>query len=360
MLFTQETSVGDLKSLVSNPKYSIVRDRMRAVILRRQGKSFRAIAQTLDRSLDFVKSWNDRFKSHGAPGLETKKVTNSQSSILTTEQKELLKSRVLAGPTESDKVSVFTQPVLREIVKSEFGVDCSISTISSALRSMGLRKVKPRPVHEKNNPCEMTRWINESLPFFLRQVIAEHPGKVVSVWFQDESRFGQKNRVVNVWSEGGKRPTVIQQGGFKSGYLFGAVNPLSGDHVGLVSNTCDSDWMQHHLNEISRHACPTDHFVLVIDGAGWHHSASLVIPSNISLFFLPPYSPELNPVERLWLWIKSHYLSNCIYESTATILAKGESAWKALTHDIVKSVCDATKVLPSWYVEYYNEARLNL
>lgn len=166
MLFTEEMSVGDLKDLVSSHKYSAARDRMRAVILRRQGKSFRTIAKTLGRSLDFVKSWNDRFKAHGAPGLATKKVSNGHNFILTQEQTEFLKARVLAGPIESDKVSVFTQPVLREIVKSELGVDCSVTAISDALRRLGLRKVKPRPVHEKNKTNEMTRWINDSLPFF--------------------------------------------------------------------------------------------------------------------------------------------------------------------------------------------------
>lgn len=192
--------------------------------------------------------------------------------------------------------------------------------------------------------------------FFLNFTRESHPEKTVSVWFQDESRFGQKNRISSLWSTPGIRPRITQQSGFKSGNIFGSVNSLIGDHIGLVTNTCDSDFMQIHLNDISNHVGAGEHVILIVDGAGWHRSGDLKTPRNISILFLPPYSPELNPIERLWLWIKSHHLSNCTYKDTHDLMEKGQRAWQSLTNDIVRKVCNATTILPPWFVETYAHA----
>jgi transposase len=97
--------------------------------------------------------------------------------------------------------------------------------------------------------------------------------------------------------------------------------------------------MQLHLNEVSRWVAPDAHVALVLDGAGWHHSKSLAIPPNITLCPLPPYCPELNPIERLWLRIKERHLSFKLYTDTEAIIAAGVAAWNSLTAAEVMSVC---------------------
>lgn len=166
MLFSEKTTVGDLKLLVQRPKFAALRDRMRAVILRRQGKTFREIASTLNRSLDFVKCWNDRFKSQGAPGLESLRPQKVITKKLTLEQREELRKRINRGPQEADGVSVFTIPFIQKILSIEFGVNCSVSTISKTLRAMNFRKVKPRPIHPKNSKETMEKWQTIDLPLF--------------------------------------------------------------------------------------------------------------------------------------------------------------------------------------------------
>ncbi len=81
------------------------------------------------------------------------------------------------------------------------------------------------------------------------------------------------------------------------------------------------------------------HIILVVDGAGWHRSKQLLIPENISLCYLPPYSPELNPIERLWLYLKEKYLSFKTYDTLENILDAGQNAWQCLSSDEIKSVC---------------------
>ena len=79
--------------------------------------------------------------------------------------------------------------------------------------------------------------------------------------------------------------------------------------------------------------------VLILDRAGWHTSKRLKVPSNITLLHLPSYSPELNPMEVLWLWLKSHCLCNRVYEDLDHLYRAGTQAWNSLTPDRIKTVC---------------------
>lgn len=89
--------------------------------------------------------------------------------------------------------------------------------------------------------------------------------------------------------------------------------------------------MNLHLLEISRHVAPGAHAVVVLDGAGWHQTGGrLSVPENISLLSLPPYSPELNPVENIWQYLKQNFLSNRVFNTYDAIVDACCSAWNAL------------------------------
>ena len=82
-----------------------------------------------------------------------------------------------------------------------------------------------------------------------------------------------------------------------------------------------------------------EHFVLIMDQAGWHKSRGLKLPDGITVLLLPAYSPELNPVENLWHYIRSHYLSNRTYDDYDALLAAGTEAYRKLTPEAIRSVC---------------------
>ena len=84
---------------------------------------------------------------------------------------------------------------------------------------------------------------------------------------------------------------------------------------------------------------PEEHAVLIMDQAGWHKSKTLELPENITILLLPSYSPELNPTENLWHYLRSHYLSNRAYDDYDHLFDAGTDAWRALTPEILKSVC---------------------
>jgi DDE superfamily endonuclease len=153
------------------------------------------------------------------------------------------------------------------------------------------------------------------------------PGVRVEIWFQDEARIGQKNSLTRVWRQTGSRPAAPKDLGFASAYVFGAVCPAQGKAAALIMPLCDTAAMNHHLSEISSQVAAEAHAVVVLDGAGWHGSRALVVPGNITLLTLPPYSPQLNPVERVWHYLRSHWLANSVFRSLADIMDACETAW---------------------------------
>jgi transposase len=131
---------------------------------------------------------------------------------------------------------------------------------------------------------------------------------------------------------------TVKQTQYEWVYLFGAVNPVTGDSSALLAPTVNTAYMNHHLRFISERVGSDVQVVLVLDQAGWHLSKGLQVPENLTLLYLPPYSPELNPVERLWAFLKSHYLSNRVYENYDHLLQSCGQAWN---HDDgpVCSIC---------------------
>jgi len=97
--------------------------------------------------------------------------------------------------------------------------------------------------------------------------------------------------------------------------------------------------MNHHLRFISEQAGSDTHVILVLDQAGWHMAKALKVPENISLLYLPAYSPELNAIERLWGHLKSHYLSNRAYTGYDDLLNSCRDAWNRIAPEQFRSVC---------------------
>ena len=119
-------------------------------------------------------------------------------------------------------------------------------------------------------------------------------GKRIEIWFEDEARIGQKNKITRRWARRGTRPSAPHDQRTRSAYIFGAICPKLGKAAALVMPWCDTYAMTQHLAEIARHVATDGHAVLIMDQAGWHMSNNLVVPENITILPLPPKSPELN------------------------------------------------------------------
>lgn len=117
-------------------------------------------------------------------------------------------------------------------------------------------------------------------------------------------------------------------------YIFGAVCPARAATAALVLPFASTEAMNLHLAEIARAVTDGAHAVLVLDGAGWHGSGSLKVPDNISLLTLPPYAPELNPVENVWNYLRSNKLAITVFDAYDDIVDKCCEAWNFFAKDL--------------------------
>jgi len=122
----------------------------------------------------------------------------------------------------------------------------------------------------------------------------------MEIWFGDEARIGQKNKITRRWARRGSRPSAPSDQRTASTYIFGAICPKEGKAVGLILPWCNTVMMNLHLAAITADVAPGRHAVLLLDQAGWHLSGKLAVPDNITIVPLPPKCPELNPQENVW------------------------------------------------------------
>jgi len=150
--------------------------------------------------------------------------------------------------------------------------------------------------------------------------------------FQDEARFGRISDVRRCWAPKPMRPLCKGMLTHEYTYAYGAVDVCTGELDSLILPQVNTNCMQLFLDEVSaRH--PHERIVMVIDGAGWHRSHELIAPENIYLLKLPPYAPELNPMEHVWDELREKYFHNRVFASLDALEDHLVSALKNMESD---------------------------
>ena len=163
---------------------------------------------------------------------------------------------------------------------------------------------------------------------------ANAAGKPVEIWFQDEARVGQQGSLEYIWAPTGSRPRAVRDNRRDSVYLFGALCPARATGAAVILPAANSEAMSIHLAEISTQVTPGAHAVVICDGAGWHQTGGeLAVPGNISLLHIPPYSPELNPMENVWDYLRGNQLSHHVWPTYEDIVQACATAWRFLIAD---------------------------
>ena len=174
----------------------------------------------------------------------------------------------------------------------------------------------------------------------MKQALPENVDpNVVDIWFQDETRIGQQGSTTRLWATKGSRPKALKQQQFLYGYLYGAVCPSLGIASGLALPYANKECMKKHIEDISSMVPDGRHAILVVDGAGWHTKDCNC--HNVTLLQLPPYSPELNPCEQIWAYLKEIFLSNRVFNSYDAIINATCDAWMKFANDenLIRSMC---------------------
>ena len=162
----------------------------------------------------------------------------------------------------------------------EFGFSVSDDTIYRALKDLGFSHVSARPKAYKQDAEAMDAFKKTSPSAWRTSARQLAPGTPVEVWFQDEMRVGQKNKLTYRWARKGSRPRASHDQRTQSTYLFGAVCPQRGAGAALVLPACNTEAMQLHLDEIATKVTPGAHAILILDQAGWHGAKDLKGPKQ--------------------------------------------------------------------------------
>jgi transposase len=210
------------------------------------------------------------------------------------------------------------------------------STMGKWLRRLRLTKMTARPFHPKKNKDAQKAFMEN----FKTIVEEKLPGEVkekgipLEIWFQDEARVGQQGTLSRLWAPIGSRPAVARDNRRASTYIYGAICPCRRVGAAIVIGTANTEAMNEHLKEISAQVAPGAHAVLVCDGAGWHaKSKGIVVPFNVTLVTLPAYSPELNPMENVWEYLRDNRFGAQVWKSYKAVVDACCNAWNWFVSD---------------------------
>ena len=166
--------------------------------------------------------------------------------------------------------------------------------------------------------------------------------------FQDEAGFGRINKPKYCWCRKGVRPSVPCHHIREYRYAYGAVEPLTGESCFWVLPYCNSACMNTFLEQLSKQY-PDEIILLCCDGATWHKAGTLTIPKNIRLFYIPPYTPEMNPIEQIWRELRRIGFRNEVFATLDKVVDRLCSVISSLSYDTIRSI-----TCRSWILSCFN------
>ena len=220
-------------------------------------------------------------------------------------------------------------------------IEVSYGTVHQLVRYELEGKLKvPRPYHEKQNQGVISVF-KEHLPIRIKGITQEIKEKwgqeqKICYWCQDETRLGFRTELGRKITLKGVKPEQLLQWHYEYYYIYGLISPINGNSFFYEFSHFNSDCFGKYLEEFSREY-PDDVHIIQLDNAPCHQAKTLSIPSNIILLFQPPYCPELNPIERLWLYLKQQ-IKNEWLNDLDSLKVKVAKVLNALQQEFISSL----------------------
>lgn len=328
----------DFKSEYKRERNSLIKVKFLALYHLQSGKLLKDVADIILYDEKAIRSWIRRFLAYDYEGL-IEKEGRGQKPRLPKNQEDKFKDALdnLHDEKNGGRVSVED---MQKLLTDKFDCNYSRSGVYTLLDRINIVWISGRSKHPKHSQDAIENF-KKIFPEELKTLKEELKNDKIEVWWQDESRVGQQGSLSRVWAAKGTRPRVVRQRQFLNTYIFGACCPDKDKGCALILPECHTGMMQLHLDEISKNIEDGFHAIIIIDRASWHTTEALNIPRNISLLPLPPYSPELNPMEQVWQKIKADSLTNTTFKSYDDIVAKCCKAWNSFCDEDgnIKQLC---------------------
>lgn len=323
--------------------YKVERDprikiKLQALHHLQRGKSIQEVADITLYQAQAIKSWLESFVEFDYEGL-IERTGRGRRPRLDPAGEEKFK-KFLQDYQDKKEGGSFGAKDVQGILADEFDCCYSRSGVYALLDRLNIVWITGRSRHPKSSE-EAIELFKELFPSDYENMRECFGHNKIEVWWQDESRIGQQGSLSRVWAMRGNRPRVVRQRQFLSTYIFGAVCPDRDHGCALILPECSTGMMQIHLDEISKEIQEGHHAILMMDRASWHTTEALVVPANLSLLPLPPYSPELNPMEQVWQKLKRDHLSNRVFRNYDEIVDACCKAWNTFCDEdgSIKNLC---------------------
>lgn len=290
-------------------------------------KSLAEIASACGRSRATIQTWFDAYRRGGVEELLTLRRGKGPSSWLSPEIAEAFRKMVARGQWRRAADA-------QRWLQKEHGLEVALTTVYKYLGKSEARLKVPRPSHARKDE-KAAETFKKELAARLKSLELE-PSRPVRLWVVDELRYGLQPVTRRVWSLKGERVVVEVEPCFEWGYVYGALQVAGGGCEFFYSPTVNLECSNIFLKQIAMRDPNATH-VVIWDGAGFHQRDTAPdVPPNIRLITLPPYSPELNPVEKLWDIVKDA-LCNKLFDSL-------EEAQQTITSTLQEYWNDASRV----------------
>ena len=327
----------DLRRIASTLKDARQVQRVQAISLVMEGWSRAKAAAFAYVDRQTLRDWVERYNECGVEGLASL-TSPGRPRLLTPNQAEELRQVVISGPDLNKDgvvrwrcVDLVKQSAVRFCVR-----EVHPSTMAKWLRRLRLTKMTARPFHPKKDEAAQAAFKANFKAIVAAELHDEviQNGLPLEVWFQDEARVGQQGTLSRLWAPIGSRPAMVRENRRANAYLYGAICPCRQVGAALVMATANTEAMNEHLKVISAQVTSGAHAVLVCDGAGWHaKSKDIVVPANVTLVTLPPYAPELNPMENVWEFLRDNRFGAQVWKSYKAVVAACCEAWNWFVSD---------------------------
>jgi transposase len=286
------------------PRRSLEDIRMLVIAALRKGMHPDDAADLYDVGRSTVFNWRKMYLENGPAALAVKNAPG-RTPRLTAQQREQIRKWIVGKDPRQLQFdfALWTRQMVRDLIRREFGIEYTPQAVGNILRDMGLSPQRPLVRAYEQNPGLVSKWKREEFP----AIVAAAKAAGGTVMFCDEAGLRTDYHSGTTWAPVGQTPIVRGTGNRKSVNMISAVSPRGKFHFSFVEGNLNSANFIEYLKKLM-HDIPGPIF-LIVDGHGAHTSAATrefvqSTEGRLNLFFLPPYSPELNPDEWVWKHIK--------------------------------------------------------
>jgi transposase len=303
-----------------------------------QGRMISEVCDLVLASEVSIRKWAKAFEAGGMNALLEEAGRGRQKKLARNQEKKFIKEiKQLQNERQGGRV---IGKDIQKLLIEKFKIKYCLNSVYVLLDRLGFSWISCRSKHPKNSQDAIDSF-KKDFPDIVTKVQEKVDNKKIEVWWQDEMRVGQQGSLSRMWAETGTRPRAIRQQQYLSTYIFGAACPDKDKSCALILPRVDTDMMQLHLYEISKQIDEDYHAIILMDRASCHTTEKLILPPNLNIVPLPPYSPELNPMEQLWQQLRKLKLSNACYQNYDGIVDACVEAWNMFVseEDNVKKLC---------------------